>query len=309
MATSGAWKGARSLPLGEVMCLAGPAVAVAEVLASTSSCHQPLAIVPLLFPVCPSRVNAKPLFFLLQGLPGGTLGLMGCVKGAPVPSTQSHLSEPGGGKGESYCTNRHSRLIAFHLWSRSWPFSPGIQWGPVLIVSVQGLCTAKGCLAGQGWSFLGKTNRATKCFVLLRLETVTVLMEVITTCLQPQTRCLHYIISLPLGICFVSRFHTKLLLVMVCHCLLCPDLADKSLFDRVINVSEISLPALVPFLWIMQHSVFPLKLEEWQVNSYMKISTFIEKKKKKKKQLKIAQRHKPKKADIKKIKYRRTIEF
>lgn len=75
----------------------------------------------------PCTFNAKWLFFLVQELPGGTRGLKGCVKGAPVPPSQSHLLGPGGGKGESYCINSHSRLIAFHLLSRSWPFSPRIQ--------------------------------------------------------------------------------------------------------------------------------------------------------------------------------------
>lgn len=78
-------------------------------------------------PCRPCRFNAKWLFFPDQEPPGGTQRLMGCVKGAPVRSAQSHLSEPGGGKGESYCTNSHSRLIAFHLSNRNWPFSPGIQ--------------------------------------------------------------------------------------------------------------------------------------------------------------------------------------
>ena len=73
------------------------------------------------------KFNTKWLFFLVQELSEGTQELMGCVKGAPVHSAQSHLSWPGGGKGESYCTNSHSRLIAFHLSSRSWPFSPRIQ--------------------------------------------------------------------------------------------------------------------------------------------------------------------------------------
>lgn len=190
-------------------------------------------------PCSPCRFSAKWLFFLVQELPGGTRGLMGCVKGAPVCSAQSHLSGQGGGKGENYCTNSHSRLIAFHLWAgvglSALGYNKGLFWLYLFRGRVQPGVFGRGRL-----KFLGEMNRGSKrshppgagnCYDAngsdYRMFTTTNGVFV------------SYHFSSPWILCCES-FSPQLLLVMVCCCLLCPDLADKShIFDRAIHVSEV----------------------------------------------------------------------
>lgn len=206
----GGLKRSQESSLQRVPCLAGPAVAVAEVLDSPSSCHQPPAIVFLLFPLhragkCPSRVNTKPLF------PGPRaarrdFGADGLCERCSCPLHTKPLIRARRWEGGELLYKQAFKINCFSSLQQELAFQPQDTMRACSDCICSGTCTAKGCLAGTGWSFLGEINWATKCFVLLGLESVTVLMEVTTTCLQPQTGCSHHIISLLLGICVVSCF-------------------------------------------------------------------------------------------------------
>lgn len=104
-AMSRSWRGARSRSLQEVTCFAGHACGRGprqhQQLLS-DPCHH----VPPLPTVQEGKSCAAPADLMLKGSFSWSKS---CQEGleswwAPVRSAQTHLSGPGGGKGESYCT-------------------------------------------------------------------------------------------------------------------------------------------------------------------------------------------------------------
>lgn len=199
-------------------------------------------------PRSPCRFHAKFIPWSKNSQEGlGCDGLGERLCGAPIRSVQSPLPGPGGGEGEELLYKQLSKMNCFSSLEQEMAFQ---SWDTMRVCSdciFSQAVYSQGAFVRDRLRFLGEMNQALMCSILPRLETVMMLMVVITVCLQLEAGCLCHIICLLLGFCALTPF--VLLLVMVCCCLLCPDLADKSqIFDRAIHMSEVLLlTALVPF--------------------------------------------------------------
>lgn len=204
------WQGFETEP-GALLCkkwhaLLAVVVAAGQVLGSASS---------TLCSALPTEQEGKHLAAPADFMPNlfrgpwtarRVLDLLGeSLCGPPICSIRSPLPGPGGGEGAELLYKQSFKINCFSSLEQELAFQPR---GTMRVCSD---CIFSWAVYSQGvfvrgrLRFLGEMNQAPMCSILPRLETVMMLMVVITVCLQLQAGCLFISFVFSLG--FVLWLH------------------------------------------------------------------------------------------------------